>query len=318
VTALRAYQPSDLPGLADAWNECFAGGPSFVHVRPSDLEWRSFGQSRFDPRGVIVAEDGSKLVGFVHCGPRLNFRYDAGESRAGPAEGHIYVLVAPDDEKLVSSLLEAAESRLRAGGARRVLLGTSWIHGSQPFYNGLAGAYEIPGLGAHRALVLRIARARGYEISAEYGTPSIAFSDSEHLAALERLAEELRDRARSWRLRRFQRTIETEFFPSRELVELWRSDEIVATTAHGPWPEYTREYGTRVYGLTSVQVTPRWRGRGLGKLVVLEAIFAARASGAEGVHLHVWRGNAPAWNLYHRALGFRPAETWVTLRKNVP
>jgi len=315
ATTIRAYQSSDLPGLAAVWNESFAGGPNFVRLEPSDLQRRTFGQARFDPRGVLVAQADSGLVGFVHFGPRLSFWQDAGQNRSDPAEGQIYALVAADDEALLTLLLEAAESRLQEGGARRILLGTSWIHGSQPFYNCIAGAYEIPGLGLHRILVVRIALSRGYEISAEYGTPNIPFSDVEHVAALETMVEDLREQGRRWRLRRFERPIESEFFPSRQLVELWRSDEVVATTAYGPWPEYAREYGSRLYGLTSVQVTPRWRGRGLGKLVVLEAIFAARSAGADGVHLHVWRGNAPAWNLYHRALGFRPAQTWITLEK---
>jgi ribosomal protein S18 acetylase RimI-like enzyme len=50
---------------------------------------------------------------------------------------------------------------------------------------------------------------------------------------------------------------------------------------------------------------------------VVRAIEAARDDGAEAVHLHVWRGNKPAWNLYHRALGFRPGPAWVTLAKEI-
>ena len=59
------------------------------------------------------------------------------------------------------------------------------------------------------------------------------------------------------------------------LVELHRGPEVVATTAYGPWEEYVREYGRRLYGLTSVQVAPGWRGEGLGKLIVIEAMMAA-------------------------------------------
>ena len=94
--------------------------------------------------------------------------------------------------------------------------------------------------------------------------------------------------------------------------------ETIAMTALGPWPEYAREYGRRLFGLTNVQVSPRWRGKGLGKLVVIQAIEAAREAGADGVHLHVWKDNRVAWDLYHRALGFRSRYTWVTLARTLP
>ena len=87
--------------------------------------------------------------------------------------------------------------------------------------------------------------------------------------------------------------------------------------AYGPWEEYTRQYRRKLFGITSVQVDPAWRGRGLGKLVMILATEAAREAGAEALHLHVYRANEAAWNLYHRALGFRPKWRWVTLAKDL-
>ena len=162
---------------------------------------------------------------------------------------------------------------------------------------------------------MEAARESGYGVAAEYGTPEVDFSDREHLARLESMARDLRDRARKRGMERRLGIIESRYFPRRMLVELHHGREVVATTAYGPWAEYVREYGRRLYGLTSVQVSPGWRGEGLGKLIVIEAMMAAREQGAEGAHLHVWRGNEPAWNLYHRALGFRPKCSWVTLEK---
>jgi ribosomal protein S18 acetylase RimI-like enzyme len=56
---------------------------------------------------------------------------------------------------------------------------------------------------------------------------------------------------------------------------------------------------------------------GLGKLVMVLAMEAAAREGAQAIHLHVYRDNKPAWNLYHRALGFQPKYTWVTLAKEL-
>ena len=70
----------------------------------------------------------------------------------------------------------------------------------------------------------------------------------------------------------------------------------------GPGP-----YGV---GVTTVTITDEDRDRPL----TVDLWFPVD-EGAEGAHLHVWRGNEPAWNLYHRALGFRPKYSWVTLEK---
>jgi len=314
VAELRGYRVGDLPGLAEAWNDCFAGEPNFVKVDDSDLRRCAFDQASFDPSGVLVATSRSRAIGFVHFGPRINLWPEPRKRE----EAQIYVVVAPKSEgSLVRELLDAGEARPREAGARRVVLGPSWVYGAQPYYNGIAGAYEIPGLSPTRETLMEAARESGYGIAAEYGTPEVDFSNREHLASLESMAQDLRERARTWGMKRRVRSIESSFFPGRRLAEFCRGGEIVATTAYGPWLEYAREYGRRLYGLTSVQVHPRWRGKGLGKLIVIEAIMAAREEGADGVHLHVWRENEAAWNLYHCALGFRPKCSWVTLEKQV-
>lgn len=316
VAELKSYRVEDLSALAEAWNDCFAGEPNFVKVDDSDLRRCAFGQPCFDPAGVLVATAASRPVGFVHFGPRTSLWPEPGKRGTGGEEGQIRALVARTaDGSVVRELLEAAEARLREAGARRFLLGPSWVQGAQFSYNGIAGAYEIPGVSPTREALLEAARESGYRVAAEYGTPEVDFSDREHLARLESVARELRERARKWDIKRRLGIIESRYFPKRMLVELHRGREVVATTAYGPWAEYVREHGRRLYGLTSVQVSAGWRGKGLGKLIVIEAMMAARDEGAEGAHLHVWRGNEPAWNLYHGALGFRPKYTWVTLEK---
>jgi ribosomal protein S18 acetylase RimI-like enzyme len=315
---LRGLRTEDVPLLADAWNECFADTPNFVRVDESDLRCRAFAQPGFGPKGVLVAAVRARVNGFVHFGPRTNLWSHPAERSVNPEEGQIYALVtSPSEADLAGALLAAAEERLGAGGAQRVLLGTSWVYGAQPYYNGIAGAYEIPGLSSTWRETLRIARERGYVSVAEYGTPEIDLSGGERPAVCGAALEQLRAQAREWGLRLEARPLESPFFPPRVSVELRRGRQIVATTAYGLWPEYFRHYGRRLYGLTSVHAAPRWRGKGLGKLILTEAVNAALRDGAEGVHLHVWRGNETAWNLYHRALGFRPTCGWVTLEKKL-
>lgn len=316
MAELREYRDTDLPKLVETWNACFVGCPNYVRVGEGDLRRRVLDQPGFDRRGVLIAGDGVRLLGFVHFGPRLEWHDSLAWGPRSRDEGHVYALVAPETERsLIAELLAAAEERLAAGGARRVLLGPSWVYGVQPFYNGIAGAYEIPGLSVTRRAVVELAEARSYRLVAEYGTPELDLSGPDPLRRLAEVAGGLRAQAREWGLRAHRRLIEERYFPNRMLVELARGGEVVATTAYGVWPEYLRQNRRRLYGLTTVHVTAGWRGKGLGKLIMVEAMEAAVRDGAEAVHLHVWRGNEPAWGLYHRALGFQPRHSWVTLEK---
>lgn len=313
---VRSCESSDVRALADVWNMSLASGPNFVRLTEADIGRRVTDQPSFDPSGLMVAVREKKVVGFVHFGFRTNAWFRPSERRIDYGEGHIYALVAPPgDRSLLETLLETALSRLSKEGARRVLLSPSWLHGSQPFYNGIAGAYEMPGLDATRREVRELASAWGFSPIAEYGTPELDLADRAHMSELEEQAASLWERARESGLERQEHPAGCAFFPGRRAVELTRGRETVATAAYGPWEEYAREYGLRMFGITGVEVAPRWRGRGLGKLVMVKALEAAAAAGAERVHLHVFRQNEPAWELYHRALGFRPAFTWVTLAK---
>lgn len=316
MTELRSFEESDLPELAELWNHCLRGQPNFVPVVDADLRRRCVDQPSFEDTTLLVTPSASGIRGFVHFGPRTNLWHHLRERRVHPAEGHIYVLVAEDsDREVLADLLRAAARQLRDRGARRVLLGPSWVCGSQPFYNCIAGGYEIPGLSIERPGLAAVARELGFARVSEYDTPELDLRDADHMHSLRREAAEVWLRAERWSLARTDVEIAHGFFPRRRAVELVRRGELVAMTAYGPWPEYERAYGRRLYGITSVQVSPRWRGRGLGKLITIEAAMAALEEGAEAVHLHVWRDNRVAWNLYHRALGFQRKYTWVTLRK---
>ncbi len=54
----------------------------------------------------------------------------------------------------------------------------------------------------------------------------------------------------------------------------------------------------------AVAVLPEWRGRGVGRQMMAEALALARRAGRQRVGLYVVEGNAPALRLY-TSLGFR-------------
>ena len=316
VIALRTYHSTHLEGLVGVWNQTFAGGPNFIPLTGEDLQARVIRQPSFDPGCLVAAVEGERVVGFVHFGPMTNFWFTLGERQANRSEGQIWALVAPpSDRALLSLLLDTAIERLSQAGARRVLLSPSWVQCTQPFYNGIAGGYEMPGLSATRSDLLEVAAERGFAPIAHYATPELDLSDRGHLELLRQEATRLRQRHRGVDLQVRWREVTSAFFPPRQVVDLAWGLDTIATTAYGLWPEYARAYRRRLYGITGVQVAKTWRGLGLGKLIMIVALEAARADGAEAAHLHVYRDNQAAWNLYHRALGFQPKYTWMTLAR---
>jgi GNAT superfamily N-acetyltransferase len=314
--SLQTYGRKLLPGMVEVWAACFRGGPNCVCATEDELIARVISQASFERSGLLVATTGAQVSGFVHFGARSNFWYYLRDRQADFREGQVYALVAPPGERdLMRLLLEAAVGRLREAGAKRVLLGPTWVQGTQPFYNGIAGGYEIPGLSATRKDLLEVAAEQGFAEETGYATPELDLRDETHVAALRSQGEPLMEVARDWGLRTVTVSLEPWFFAGRHAVALGNGGQTVATTAYGLWHEYAREHGRRMFGITSVHVSEGWRGRGLGKLIMILALEAAKQEGAEAVHLHVWEENQPAWNLYHRALGFRPKWRWVTLSK---
>ncbi len=316
---IRRYRPTDLPGLVAVWNAALANTPNFLRLTEADLRRRAVEVPSFGNTELLVAEQSGDILGFVHLGQGSTLWDNTAARGVDRAEGHIYALVAPErDRSLMEALLEAALARLAESGARRALLTPSWVQGTQPFYNGIAGAYEIPGLSPTRRNLVEVAEAMGFREACWYATPMLDAADQAHLDALFAEADRIGAQARRWGLGVQARTIESPFFPPRRLVEVVQGRRPVACAACGLWEEYARERGRRLFAITSVQVTPAWRRRGLAKLACIRALQAGLQEGAEGFHLHVYRDNQAAWNLYHQALGFRPAQLWVTLSRPLP
>jgi ribosomal protein S18 acetylase RimI-like enzyme len=300
-----------------------AGEPGLVRVTEGDLQRRVMDQPSFSAADVLVAVRGEEVVGFAHVGPRTNFWSCLSERKEDRTEGHIYALVAePADGPLTRLLLEAAMERLARAGARQVLLYPTNLHGTVPFYNGIAGAFEVPGLSTGRTELQNEATAFGFSIAARYATSELDLSDRAHVSSLVEEGSRLWEPAVGRGIRERRGTIEWAGLPTRCAVDLTRNallrgPRLIARAAYAPWEEYSRQHGRQVFGISAVRVIARWRGRGLGKLVVIRAMQAAIEAGAEMLHLLVDRSNEPAWNLYHRSLGFQPRHDWVTLAKTL-
>jgi ribosomal protein S18 acetylase RimI-like enzyme len=139
---LRCFRNDDPPRLAEVWDDAFTGRGAYPLRSLGALERCALSKPYFDPAGLIVAEDGDDVVGFVHAG----FGPNADESAIDPTCGVICVIAVKAAHRragLGAELLRAAESYLAGRGTRTVQAGAHWP--MCPFYFGLYGGSNMPG-----------------------------------------------------------------------------------------------------------------------------------------------------------------------------
>lgn len=156
----RSFRNTDPPLVTAIWRS-LAGRPGIGTPVSVDLfEQCVFAKLYFDYPGLIFAFEDDRVVGFVHAG----FGPNAQQTGVCTETGVIPILlVCPDCARgeVATGLLEQAEQYLRRRGTTAICGGG--LRPFNPFYTGLYGGGELPGIldsddFAHQALT-----SRGFE-----------------------------------------------------------------------------------------------------------------------------------------------------------
>lgn len=126
-----------------------------------------FSKPYFDRHGLLVAvdEEKGKPIGFVHAGFGANEHL----TEISQELGVICMLqVKPEfsTESLRHQLLEAAENHLRNAGAKRIIAGPTPPY--IPFYHGLCGSGELPGVVGENTELHATFQSAGYSPSEQF------------------------------------------------------------------------------------------------------------------------------------------------------
>jgi GNAT superfamily N-acetyltransferase len=157
----RTFRNNDPPVLAELWRSC-AGQAGLVQpVTTELLDQLVFAKLYFEQGGLFIAFEDDRPVGFAHAGfgPNEDQRWISTETGVT-----CLLLVRPDCAaagEAAAGLLERCEEFLRGRGTK-TLYGGGLLPWS-PFYIGLYGGSESPGVLDSDALGQQLYRNSGYE-----------------------------------------------------------------------------------------------------------------------------------------------------------
>ena len=146
----RHFINTDPPLLVDLWNRQQPMAGQIEKLSVLLCEKHLFSKPYFDPAGLILAfrkvDQRLEAVGFVHAGfSRNSTGSDIDRSQGVVAA--LKVLDSPDATEIASQLLRKACEYLSIKGATIIHAGACFPHA--PFYMGLYGGSEIPGVLEH-------------------------------------------------------------------------------------------------------------------------------------------------------------------------
>lgn len=311
----RTFRNFDPPALASLWRSR-AGQPGLLQpVSPDLLEQLVFAKLYFDYRGLFLAWEDDRPVGFAHAG----FGPNADQSWTSTEAGVTCVLfVRPDcaEAEVAAGLLDRCEQYLRGRGVK-VLYGGG-IDPINPFYIGLYGGSQLPGVLDSDAIARQTYAASGYQ-------------EVERTILLRRELsgfESLVDR-RQMQVRRQMIVEVTVDAPTRtwweastvggfdltrfDLVPRVGGSPVATATFRSMEPSGTTSAG-RANGLIGFSVDEAYRRRGLAIFLLSEAFRQFLRQGIMHVEVQVQQTDAPVLAVFQK-LGFQQVEQGGVWRK---
>jgi GNAT superfamily N-acetyltransferase len=315
MLTFRTFRNTDPPAVIDIWRSR-AGQSGLLQPVSADLfEQLVFAKPYFDCQGLILAVDDGRAVGFAHAGFGSNDDLNGICTEMGVT---CIVLVRPDylAAEAASGLLEQAERYLRERGAK-VLYGGA-IRPLNPFYLGLYGGAELPGILTSDHVAIDLFRSHGYRdvdqtlIFRRDLTDFQVPMDRAQLALRRQMTIQMTadPPSRSW----WDACTTSDFDLTRfEVMPRGGGQVLAQATFRGMEPAGASTF-VRAAGLIDLEVDATRRRQGLATYLLGEAFQNCSRQGIMLVEVQTMARNAAAIALY-RKLGFRQADQGVVFRK---
>ncbi len=279
------------------------------------LEQLVFSRMYFDPEGLILAEADGQPVGFVHAG--FGPTDDGSElSTEMGVTCMLQVVRHESRQQIEDELLARSEAYLRERGAR-ILYGGE-VYPLNPFYLGLYGGSELPGVLESHASLSELFRRSSYREIDSCDVFQIALdgfrvpiSRKLMLARRQYLVEATYEPApRTW----WQACTTPASESVRFQVRPRDSDQACGDVTFWEIEPLGTSWGVTSVGMVRLQIDESRRRQGLATMLLDEALRQLVDSGVERVEVQTMRHNEAARALYQN-LGFLQVDRGLVFRK---
>jgi GNAT superfamily N-acetyltransferase len=316
VIRYRPFLNCDPPELVRVWCEQPAERGLMQPISNLLLEMFVLSKPYFDRDGLIVAADETgRAIGFAHGG----FGPNADGSDMSTDIGLICMLVVQRHEQRVEimrELLARCEAYLRGRGARELRVGGTFP--LSPFYLGLYGGSDLPGLPKGDDEMNQFYRQQGYEPSGG----CVAFERSLHRFRLP-VDRQLLQHRRQYHLIPQVNPSETSWWEACVFGPTDRIRFLLASKSSAkPCGEITYwdmgPLSTRAasggMGLINLRIDQPLRGQGLGLFVAAESLKQLENSGVHRIETQTYLHNEIGLKMLKK-LEFTPIREGVAYRK---
>ncbi len=292
MPSIRTFRNTDPPKLVEIWNEAFPNRGAVRLNGSLPLEQYVFAKATFDPQGFFVAEEGDVVLGFGH----------AALSQAPDDEGPVGVVCAiavrasARSRGVGSDLLRHAEQYLSQRGAKKIQAGGYRPH--NPFYTGLYGGCELPGILESERLAEPFFLHRGYQVQERVGIFQRSLSLKLNLVdtRFQALRQRFDLQAGTPRtLQSWWRECCIGAIDPIELIVVDRSVNQLAGRCYAWEMEgFAHRWGKACVGIFDFEVLPPYRRSGLGKLFLTQLMKQFQDQFFEIVEIHLPDSNRNA------------------------
>jgi ribosomal protein S18 acetylase RimI-like enzyme len=314
VITYRTFRNWDPPTLVALWNASVASRGAARTIEVQDLDRLVFSKPYFDPKGIILAEEDERAIGFVHAG----FGASDDEGQLSRNFGVIAMLVVRPEQRrrgIARELVRRAEAYLRAGGSTVIYAGS--MHPLDPFYLGLYGGSELPGILKSDTAANQLFQSLGYKavdeclvLQRNLSAP-LVITDPKAKAWSRQVAFEVVPQAAPpdwWTACRYAALEFSDF------VVRIKSTGRVAARARG-WEMYPvqKSWGAEAVGIVDVSVEQEFRQQGVGTFLMVQILRHYRENGLKLAEVQTMARNTVACRLFQR-IGFREIDRGIIYR----
>lgn len=320
----RPFINRDPPALADIWRSPSDLRCALSPLTASVFEETALAKPYFDHRGLLLALEDDRPVGFVHAG--------FGPTDAGTgldcSRGVVSLLMVRSEywqSEVPRALLDRAEAYLRARGAREIQgPGGAW---SNPFYLGLIGGSDLLGVFDGESRLNELFVAAGYRAASRFAAFHLDLRSfrppvSRQLMQMRRratIANIPEPPAATWweacRLPNAPGRFDA-FPPTRYELSLPPGEPPVCSVLFWALEGCSQRWGSRAAGLVNLQTSPTLRRQGAATCLLGEAIRQLQGEGFALVEAQVPLADSVSVQLFRR-LGFVEVEQGTEFRKAV-